>query len=231
MKKAQKFFIIALIALNISTFLFPVGSVYAINCDQDEDGFIVIPQAIMNEVVPGTGYNENGNFSPAQWQDFFDAYKSGQLTDAEICEGLNFKKGAEPSRCDTKVIGVNSNVYDPAKQNTPLRGSQVNPGALDIADNGIDEDCDGQDSSLVNAAGATATDLGGLVDTVMTFLSRAVVVVSIAVMIWGGMLYATAAGEEAKISKARKAIIGAIIGLVVGLLAPTIVSFIVANLV
>jgi hypothetical protein len=49
-------------------------------------------------------------------------------------------------------------------------------------------------------------------------------------MIYGGVMYATAAGDEGKTSKARKAIIGAVIGLLVGLLAPTVVQFIAANL-
>ena len=44
------------------------------------------------------------------------------------------------------------------------------------------------------------------------------------------MLYATAAGDEQKTAKARKAIIGAIIGLIVGLLAPTVVNWITASL-
>lgn len=210
--------------------LFAVPSTYAISCDADGDGYIVIPDNIMNEVAADAGYNSNGNFSPAQWQDFFNLYKNGQLTDNEICDGLNFKKGAEPSRCDTASVGPSSNVYDPSVQTTPLRGSQVNPGALDVADNSIDEDCDGKDASLLGEDGA-GTDLAGLADNVINLLSRIVVGVSIIIMIWGGVLYATAAGDEAKTAKARKAIIGAIIGLIVGLLAPTIVNWVAANLV
>jgi len=44
-------------------------------------------------------------------------------------------------------------------------------------------------------------------------------------------MYSTAAGDERKTSKARKAIIGAIIGLAIGLLAPSIASYIIASLV
>ncbi len=199
-------------------------------CDADGDGYIVIPENIMNEIASDANYNSNGNYSPAEWQDFFKLYKNGQLTDSEICEGLNFKKGAEPSRCDSVSIGSSSNVYDPSVQKTPLRGTQVNPGALDIAGNSIDEDCDGKDATLLGKEN-NGKSLAGLADNAITLLGRIVVTISIAIMIWGGVLYATAAGDEAKTSKARKAIIGSIIGLIVRLLAPAIVNWVAANLV
>lgn len=222
------------ISLVISTFflgLFIAPSAFAaLECDQDGDGYIVIPNAIMEEVAPGVSYNYNGNYSPIQWQDFYNLYKGADLTDDEKCLGLNFKKGAEPKRCDSTVIGKESDVYDPSKVTTPLRGSQVNPGSYDTPDNGIDEDCDGADGKLLADSGA-GKDLSGLVPRVINLASKAVVVVSILIMIWGGVMYATAAGDEGKTSKARKAIIGAIVGLIVGLLAPTIVNMIAANLV
>lgn len=202
----------------------------ALNCDQDGDGYIVISNAVMRQIAADVPYTDNGDYSPVQWQDFFTLYKNAELTEEEKCEGLNFKKGAEPKRCDSVVIGTNSGLYDPAVQTTPLRGSSFNPSALDVADNSIDENCDGRDASLLEGAG-DQKELGGLVEKGITLLSRLVVVISILVMIWGGVLYATAAGDEAKTSKARKAIIGAVIGLAVGLLAPTVVNFIAANLV
>lgn len=221
-----------IISLLLSVFflgIFAVPGALALECDTDGDGYIVISDAIMKEVDSTLSYNSNGNYTPAQWKNFFTLYKNASLTEEEICDGLNFKKGAEPKRCDATIVGASSGVYDPSKRTTPLRGSQVNPGALDVVDNGVDEDCDGKDATLIPTTGQEK-ELGGLVDKVVTLASRVVVVVSILVMIWGGVLYATAAGDEAKTSKARKAIIGAIIGLVVGLLAPTIVSWVAANL-
>jgi len=73
-------------------------------------------------------------------------------------------------------------------------------------------------------------DLGGLVEKTISLLSRAVVVISVIVMIWGGILYSTAAGNDQKTGKAKKAIIGAVIGLAVGLLAPAIINYITASL-
>lgn len=226
----RKIAAISLTTLLLSFFVAPAA--HAINCDQDGDGYIILPNAAMEELMPDIPYNSDGNYTPAEWQDFFGIYKKGQaagkLTPDEICDGLNFKKGAEPTRCDNASIGISGNVFDPTRRTENIRGTEVNPGMLDKPDNGIDENCDGKDGTLISGE---EKDLGSLVDNVITLLSRIVVGVSIVIMIWGGVLYATAAGDEAKTSKARKAIIGAVIGLIVGLLAPAIVNFVAANLV
>ncbi len=231
-KNFQK--ILALLSLSLLFSLFVTSVTLAAECDKDADGFIVIPNATMQLISSDIPYDQNGNYSTVQWQDYFNIYSQGQdkLTDDEKCVGLNFKKGAEPNKCDDIMVGANSGVYDPSKVNTPVRGAQVNPQAFDVADNGIDENCDGKDSTLLEGTGASGAgkDIGGLATKVMTLLSRIVAIVSVLIMIWGGVLYATAAGDEAKVSKARKAIIGAVIGLIVGLLAPTVVNLIVVNL-
>jgi len=226
--------ITALLSLSFILSLFVTSVTLAAECDKDADSYIVIPTATMNLVSPDVPYNENGNYSAVQWQDYYNSYVKGQdkLTEDEKCAGLNFKKGAEPAKCDEIMVGASSGVYDPSKITTPIRGAQVNPGAFDVADNGIDENCDGKDATLLEGTGAATAgkDIGGLATKIMTLLSRIVAIVSVLIMIWGGVLYATAAGDEGKVSKARKAIIGAVIGLIVGLLAPTVVNLIVANL-
>lgn len=225
-KTVKKITSYAVLAFFLGFFVSPV-SLAAVECDRDGDGYIVIPEAAMKSI--GVIYNDNDNLKPVQWENLFEQYKGADLTDAETCEALNFKKGAEPSRCDEPTLSRGGNVYDPSMVDSAPVGNTVNPGAFDQPDNGIDEDCDGEDASLL-ASGSGTADVGGLVERVITLLSRVVVAVSIIVMIWGGVLYATAAGDEQKTSKARKAIIGAVIGLIVGLLAPTIVNMIASSL-
>ena len=195
------------------------------NCDLDGDGYINLAVEGIDIILPG--FNANGSYTSVEWANFYNTFKNDPAAE-ELCGVLTFKKGAEPTRCDATLISAASGVYDPAKVRT-LSGSQVYPGAFDQPDNGIDEDCDGQDATLIAATG-DEQQIGGLVDKVIVWLSRAVVVVSIIILIWGGMLYSTAAGDEQKTAKARKAIIGAIIGLIVGLLAPTVVNWITASL-
>jgi hypothetical protein len=80
----------------------------------------------------------------------------------------------------------------------------------------------------MDVSGSDAADLEGLANRVVLWLGRLVAFVSVVILLWGGVMYAGASGDESKTRKAKKAIIGAVIGLVVGLLAPTIVGGIVS---
>ena len=198
------------------------------DCDADGDGYISFPETAI-ELVFDKGVDANGNYSAAEWKGFFNQLKAYDKA-SEVCTALNFKKGAEPARCDQVTIGKNDGVFDPAKVSA-YSGSGVNPDKYDTPDDGIDQNCDGADGKFVASAAGGDKDLGELVAKTMNLISKLVVGISVLIMIYGGLLYATAAGDEQKTAKARKAIIGAIIGLVVGLLAPTIVNYITASLV
>ncbi|MFH1012372.1 MAG: pilin [Candidatus Peregrinibacteria bacterium] len=232
MKKLQK--TIGLIAVAFLMVVLLSPRAFAMECDEDKDGYIALTQDMLEVVVEDNAFRLNGNYPPEQWAGIFQTYKNGIETDTGLdssymCDSLGFKKGAEPSRCDQIVLSGSSGVFDTAKVQT-LNGNKVNPSTFDAPNNGIDEDCDGADGTLLDQTGGTTKDLGQLVQKGIALLARAVVVISIVVLIWGGILYATAAGDEFKTAKARKAIIGAIIGLAVGLLAPTIVNYVASSL-
>ena len=215
-------------AFLLTVLLVPSVFAQAVECDSDADGFISFP-AKGADVILGDAVDINGNYSAAEWAAFFEKFKNDPAAE-ELCSALNFKSGAEPTRCDKSLISPTSGVYDPSQADM-VQGNSVYPTAFDQPDNGIDENCDGKNEKLIAMEDATAGDnLGILADRVVYQLSRAVVVISVIVLIWGGILYSTAAGDERKTSKARKAIIGAIIGLAVGLLAPSVAAYIIASL-
>lgn len=214
------------LALIFTAFLAPVTFAQAVECDSDADGYISFP-ADGADVILGDSVNIDGNYTAAEWANFYETFKNDPAAET-LCSALNFKKGAEPTRCDKSLISPTSGVYDPSQVDT-VQGNTVYPAAFDKPDNGIDENCDGADGKLIET-GENGGNLGSLADRIVYMLSRAVVVISVIVLIWGGIMYSTAAGDERKTSKARKAIIGAIIGLAIGLLAPSIAYYIIASL-
>lgn len=216
------------LAIIFTAFLAPVTFAQAVECDSDADGYISLP-ADGADVILGESFDVNGNYSAIEWNNFFETFKNDPAAET-LCTALNFKKGAEPTRCDKSLISPSSGVFDPSQANS-VQGNAVYPGAFDKPGNGIDENCDGKDSRLIETTDVANDNLGSLADRVIYMLSRAVVVISVIILIWGGIMYSTAAGDERKTSKARKAIIGAIIGLAIGLLAPSIASYIIASLV
>lgn len=224
-KVLQRALHLGLLTFLLTAFLTPVTFAQAVECDSDADGYISLP-ANGADVILGEGVDVNGNYTAAEWENFFNTFKNDPAAET-LCSSLNFKKGAEPTRCDKSLISPSSGVYDPSQADA-VQGNMVYPGAFDKPDNGIDENCDGADGQLIE--GGDTGQLGSLADRSVYMLSRAVVVISIIVLIWGGIMYSTAAGDERKTSKARKAIIGAVIGLAVGLLAPSIANFIIASL-
>lgn len=84
-------------------------------------------------------------------------------------------------------------------------------------------------SSTGNADGiaknANLTD-GSLVTTIIDFLLWLVVIISVIMLIVGGIKYATSAGDSNKVTSAKNTIIYAILGLVVAIFAWAIISWV-----
>lgn len=70
----------------------------------------------------------------------------------------------------------------------------------------------------------------GVLNTVVTVLLWASGIISVIVIIVGGIMYSVAAGDPGKISKAKDTVLYAVIGLVVSILAYTIVNFVLTKI-
>jgi hypothetical protein len=68
--------------------------------------------------------------------------------------------------------------------------------------------------------------IGGIINVIMGLLG----VVAVLVILYGGFMWMTAAGNEEKVGKAKKLIIAGIIGLVVIFAAFAIATFVISNL-
>ncbi len=132
-------------------------------------------------------------------------------------------RGIEKSYCDCVMINDACSSYEkvvaPGKS---IAGKKVHPGAIDSPQNGIDENCDGTDGKYVTTDNEKS--IADYIDLIVTFLGYIVAGVSTAILIWGGIMYASAAGEEEKTRKARKAMIGALVGVIIGVLASTLIG-------
>ena len=72
--------------------------------------------------------------------------------------------------------------------------------------------------------------MGATVQSVVQWLLFAVGVISVIMLIWGGIMYSTSAGDSNKVTAAKNTVMYALIGLVVAVLAFAIVGFIVGQL-
>jgi hypothetical protein len=70
----------------------------------------------------------------------------------------------------------------------------------------------------------------GVLNTVVTVLLWASGIISVIMIIVGGIMYSVAAGDPGKISKAKDTVLYAVVGLVVSILAYTIVNFVLTKI-
>ncbi len=143
--------------------------------------------------------------------------------ETQICDCPNLTPGVMPCASEAALYEI----FDYIEDANGKRGRNFNPGVPEVAGDGIDQNCDGVDGSIGDVNDRSLADL---IDIGVTFLSSIVAGVSVLVLIWGAIMYATAAGEEEKTRKARKAMIGAVVGLIVGLLAPQLIKLVMQQL-
>ena len=86
------------------------------------------------------------------------------------------------------------------------------------------------DTIIDGLDGTKYTDLNVLIIDALNLLIGATAVVCVAVLIFSGIMYITAGGDEAKIEKATKSLTYAIVGLVIALISVLLVNFIITDL-
>ena len=82
-------------------------------------------------------------------------------------------------------------------------------------------------ATLNNPLGAKDLTVGQLIGRIVKSLMGIVGVVAVLMIVWGGIMYMTSAGNDEKIGTAKKIITGAIIGLAISILAYTLVDFVI----
>jgi hypothetical protein len=91
-------------------------------------------------------------------------------------------------------------------------------------------------SGIYDANGVCTPQLSGINDiwlvvaAVIEILLRVAAIVAMAMVIYGGILYATSQGSPDQTSKAKSTILNAIVGLVIAIGAAVIVSFIAGSI-
>jgi len=81
-------------------------------------------------------------------------------------------------------------------------------------------------AGYANQGGTTDKSVETTIGTIVGVAMWAIGIISVIMLIFAGIQYATAAGDEAKVKKAKNTIIGAIIGLAFAILASVIVRFV-----
>ncbi len=94
--------------------------------------------------------------------------------------------------------------------------------ALNLYDN-----CSGSSADSSVCGGATGDSIGTIVTNIISILMYVLGFVAVIVIVIGGIMYATAAGDANRLKAAKDTILYAAIGVAVAILAQVIVQFVV----
>ena len=84
-------------------------------------------------------------------------------------------------------------------------------------------------SGLKAAGGDTKDTSGTLITKLINVMLFIIGVLSVIMIVYGGILYVISAGDSGRVSKAKNTIMYAIVGLIVALLAYAIVNFVITR--
>ena len=98
--------------------------------------------------------------------------------------------------------------------------------AAGVCDN-INASGDAKAAAGCNDSVKTEADVTQAILTVMYWV---IIVLSVIMIIVGGLMYVLSAGDPGKVSKAKTTIMVAVIGLIIGILASAIVNFVIDSL-
>lgn len=87
----------------------------------------------------------------------------------------------------------------------------------------------GVDNAKGDGVNETVGDPQDLVKTIVNLFLYAVGILSVIMLIWGGIRYTTSAGDSNKVTAAKNTVLYAIVGLVVAILAWAIVNLVIAR--
>ena len=79
-------------------------------------------------------------------------------------------------------------------------------------------------------AGVANESLDSVVKQVINVFLYLIGVIAVAFIIYGGVKYATSAGDTAKVTSAKNTLMYAVIGLIIAILAYSIVNFVITNI-
>lgn len=105
-----------------------------------------------------------------------------------------------------------------------------------ITSNVLDNQAYAEGTSDLILEGAKSTgqkdtrSAGDLVEVFVNIMLFAVGILSVIMLIWGGIRYVLSGGDSGAVSSAKKTILYAVVGLVVAILAFAIVNFVITNI-